>query len=344
MLHIKGLLGRLFEHIALRRLDLFYLVPARVQLRQLNDAVFVRIVEGIVEFLIGAVLRLVLGHPQFKLRALDAIAHHAVDLDDGQSGLLLVLNRDFGGLAGTQIDLMGRLIQNIAFRGLNLGDDVIALGQMDVGDRHLPIRPHGEIPDLHASLGLDLKNSAGQEAPVNVHLGDRQGGPLIVLELHRCVPVGQERYLLGRSVQNVPLRDILLRDGINAGKQVLNCHCSIRASRLGGDGGAVRKVQGKGHTGNGIAGVLVRFADGQVGAPLIFDGDRAGLAGEQLNMILPHIQNVVEGGGCLLHGIHAGVQLVDVDLAVIIGDAIQIVGAVLDLGDAEMNATQPGAV
>ena len=61
-------------------------------------------------------------------------------------------------------------------------------------------------------------------------------------------------------------------------------------------------------------------------------------------MILPHIQNVVEGGGRFLHGIHAGVQLVDVDLAVIIGDAIQIAGAVLDFCDAEMNAAQPGAV
>ena len=61
-------------------------------------------------------------------------------------------------------------------------------------------------------------------------------------------------------------------------------------------------------------------------------------------MIFSHINDVVCHGCGLLDGVHARFQIGNIDLSVIIGDAVKVVGAVLNAGDAEMNAAQPGAV
>ena len=93
-----------------------------------------------------------------------------------------------------------------------------------------------------------------------------------------------------------------------------------------------------------VAGVGVLFVDDQVGPALVLNGDGAGLAGEQLHMVFLEVKNVVGNRGRLLDGVHARFQIGDVDLAVVIGDAVQVVGPVLHLGDAEMHSAQPGAV
>ena len=61
-------------------------------------------------------------------------------------------------------------------------------------------------------------------------------------------------------------------------------------------------------------------------------------------MVLLQIQDVVGNGGRFLDGIYSRFQVGDVDLAVLVGDAVKVVGAVLNPGDAEMDAAQPGAV
>ena len=61
-------------------------------------------------------------------------------------------------------------------------------------------------------------------------------------------------------------------------------------------------------------------------------------------MVFPHIQNVGGVRGCFSHGIHAGFQIADQDLALLIGGAVEVVGAVLDFGNAEGHIFQPGAV
>ena len=239
---------------------------------------------------------------------------------------------------------MGRGIENVAVRGLNFCDDVIALVQMDVFNGDGAIRADGEITDFHACLGFHLENRAGQSVAIDVYLVDGQRRPLVVLELHGGVAVRLQGDLLGRGVQNVALRDTLLRDGVDTGQQVLNGHSAILASGLGGDGGAVSIVQRKGHAGNGFAGVLVGFADGQIGPLVVLNGDGAGLAGEQFYPVLSFIQNVIGNGGRLLNQIDTRLQVGNKDFALGIGRTVEVVTAVLDFGDAERHTAQRGAI
>lgn len=57
-------------------------------------------------------------------------------------------------------------------------------------------------------------------------------------------------------------------------------------------------------------------------------------------MILPNIDDVIGGRGGFLDRVDSGFQIGDQDLALFVGDTVQIAGAVLDLGDTEMHAAQ----
>ena len=175
---------------------------------------------------------------------------------------------------------MGGGVQNVAVRGLDFGDDVVALIQVDVLNGNGTIRAYGEVSDLHARLGFHFKDGSRQGVAVDVHLVDGQGGPLVVLELHCGIPVRLQSHLLGRGVQNIIFRYALLGDGINTGQQVLNGHGAVLAGGFGGDGGAVRIVQREGDAGDGFAGVLVGLADGQVRPLIILERNGAGAARE----------------------------------------------------------------
>ena len=273
------------EGIAGGRVYLNHLVPAGVQLIQVDLAVFIGIVEVLIQLLIGAVLGVVLGYPKFKLYPLQGIAGDGIHLLDGQARFLFVLNGDLGGFTGPQIDLVRGGVQDVALRGLDFGDDVVAFIQVYILNGNGTVRAYREVPDLYARLGLDLEDGPRQGVAVDVHLVDGQRGPLVVLELQHGVPVWLQRHLLGGGVQDISLRHTLLGDDIDTGQQVLNGHGAVLAGGLGGNGGAVRIVQGEGDAGDGLAGILVGLADGQVRPLIVLNGDRRSLAGEQLNMV-----------------------------------------------------------
>ena len=73
----------------------------------------------------------------------------------------------------------------------------------------------------------------------------------------------------------------------------------------------------------------------EVGTLLVLHGQGAGLAGEQLHVVFPHIQNVRGVRGSLPHGIHAGFQICNQDLTLFIGGAVEVMGSIFDLGDTE---------
>ena len=62
----------------------------------------------------------------------------------------------------------------------------------------------------------------------------------------------------------------------------------------------------------------------EVGPLLVLNGDSAGLSGEQLNMVLLEVKDMVGNSGRLLDGVHVRIQIGDVDLAVVIGDTVKI--------------------
>src|SRR5699024_9399297 len=149
VVYIDNLFRGVTDGISSGRVNFHHFVPAGVQLIQVDLTVFIGIVEVLIQLLERAVLGIVLGYAKLKLRPLQMVSGDRINLLDGQSGLLLVLNGDFCGFTGPQINLMRSGIKDIAFWGLDLGDDVIALVQMDVLDGNRTVRAYGEVSDLH---------------------------------------------------------------------------------------------------------------------------------------------------------------------------------------------------
>ena len=95
---------------------------------------------------------------------------------------------------------------------------------------------------------------------------------------------------------------------------------------------------------NRLPGVGVGFMDIEVGALVVGQSDRTGLAREQFYMVLGIVRDVVLHRGQFADGINARLQIGNQDLAIGIGGAVQVVAAVLNPGDAESHPGQPGAI
>ena len=340
MLHIHGLPRRFLEHIACGRFYLFYLVPAGIQIVDMDNALFIRIVKILIQFLVSTVLILVLCYPNLKLGSLDAITDNTVNFLDGQTGLLLVFNADLGGLAGTQIYLVWGAVENVTLRGLDFGDDVVPFRKVLLGNDNLAVGIHRVIADFHASFGFDLKERAGQVFAVDIHLHNLQRGPLMILELHLRLLVGEQCHVLRRGVQDVVLRDALLCDGVHAGQQVLDHNLAVCTSGFGGDRGTVCTAEREGHAGDRVAGILIPLADNQLGPFIVTQPDFGSFSGEQLHMMLKIVQDMIRQRSDLLHGVHAGFQIFHKDFAAVFCCAVQIAAAVSNSGNAEGNAIQ----
>ena len=61
-------------------------------------------------------------------------------------------------------------------------------------------------------------------------------------------------------------------------------------------------------------------------------------------MILLRIQNVIFRGCCFLYTVDTRLQAVNVDFAVLVCDTVEVVGAVLDPGDVEVDTSEVGTV
>ena len=166
----------------------------------------------------------------------------------------------------------------------------------------------------------------------------------MILKINSVVAVGIERCKLAGSVQQIGGRHGFFRDLVDTGQHISKL-CLALAVRLDlVNAVAVCRPDFKHGIGDRFAGVSVMLIHDEVGALLVLHGQGAGLAGEQLHVVLPHIQNVRGVRGSLSHGIHAGFQTCNQDLALFIGGAVEVVGPILDLGDTEGNIFQPGAV
>ena len=158
------------------------------------------------------------------------------------------------------------------------------------------------------------------------------------------VAVGIERCKLAGRVQQIGGRHRLLRDLIDTGQQILQL-CLALAVRLDlVNAVAVCRPDFKHGVGDGFSGVSVMLIYDEVGTLLVLHGQGAGLAGEQLHVVFSHIQNVRGVRCCFLDGIHAGFQIRNQDLTLLIGGAVEVMGPIFDLGDTEGYIFQPGAV
>ena len=195
----------------------------------------------------------------------------------------------------------------------------------------------GGIPDLERHI-FDSIMCDG------IFLDDLDGRALIILEIDIPIPVGEQRHHLRLLGQQVGLRDRLFDDLHDAGQQVLHHGDAVLVRLHFRDRVAVRTFHQIDRMLNRLPGVGVGFMDIEVGALVVGQSDRAGLAREQFYMVLGIVRDVVLHRGQFADGINARLQIGNQDFAIGISGAVQVVAAILDLGDAESHPGQPGAI
>ena len=162
----------------------------------------------------------------------------------------------------------------------------------------------------------------------------------MVFKVHRMVTVGIEGYQLTGSIQQIRRRNGLLSNFIDAGQQVLQLGTAVRSGTDLIDAVAVSGTDDEHGIGDGLASIGIVLINIEVGADLILDDQSAGLAGEQLHLVLTQVDDVIRHRRGFTHGIDPGLQITDQNLTVLIGGTIQIVSAIFDLGNAEGYAFQ----
>ena len=179
-----------------------------------------------------------------------------------------------------------------------------------------------------------------------IFLDDLDNRPLVVIKIRLPVPVGVQGDILVRGVHQIgviPHR--LLGDFEYPRPEVGDGHRAVRPGGHFGHAAAIRLFHQKCGVGDGDGVVVrVKFPDGEAGPLVVLQADGAVLAREQFYMVLGRVQQVVRYCGHLLQGVNARLQALPDDLACAGGGAVQIPGAVLDLGQAVGDARQRGAV
>ncbi len=209
---------------------------------------------------------------------------------------------------------------------------------MHIRNGNCAVRANREIANLHPGFGFDLKHRAGQQFTVNIRLADFQRGALVILEIHLGIAVSYNGNLLGCGIQQIVLRHALFPNGIYTRSQSIQRNSAICAGRLSGDSSAVGVVQGKSNPCYRLAGILIRFTNGQTGFAVVSDNNFAVLARKQLHMKFLGIFNIVIRHVNFLHRINTRLQIINLDFALRVGNSIKIVAAVLNFGDTESYA------
>ena len=166
----------------------------------------------------------------------------------------------------------------------------------------------------------------------------------MVLKVHICIPVGPQCHQLAVCIQQIGLRHALFRHLIHAGQQVLDPGSTIRARLYFVHPVAIHGPHFEDGARHRLAGVRIPLVNRQVGPLIVLDGQSACSSRKELYFVFLGVDDVVRRGGRLLHRIDARLQITHQDLPCLVGGAVQVMGAILDLGDAERNACQRRAV
>ena len=220
------------------------------------------------------------------------------EYDQGTEGS--ILKGDGLTLTGLDEDfLRGRVFDAVAGYRLDLGDFVPAV--LQVGEFELTVGIGIEITKvvdlaafcIIAGIG-DMELCALQRLTRDAaNLVDSQAGLLMVFKVNGVVTVGIEGHQLTGSIQQIRGRHVLLGDFIDAGKQIFQLGTAVRSGADLIDAVAVSRADDEYGVGDGFAGVCIVLINIEVGANLILNDQRAGLAGEQLYLVLPEVDDVV---------------------------------------------------
>ena len=144
----------------------------------------------------------------------------------------------------------------------------------------------GAVPHPEGYIGQRLKGDG-------ILLDNLNNRPLVILEIHLVVAVGVQGDKLRIGVLEVGRRHGLFRNFIYSGQQIGQRGFSLAVRFDLVHTVAVRRLYQKNGILNRGAIVCVIFVNIQIGPLLIFQTDGAGLAREQLHMVLPQVDDVI---------------------------------------------------
>ena len=285
-----------------------------------------------------------------KHSALHRYTCHAIVLPHDEGRKRNVLKGQHFGSAGLDIDLLRGLLDGIACGRLQLRHLVPAITQ--AGQLKLAVFigiESAKVIDLAGRCAVagvgnmefrTLQGIAGHA----VHLFDGQIGFLVIFKINGVVSIGIERGKLRGRIQQIGGRHGFFRDLIHTGQQIFQFRFALAVRLDLVNAMAVCRPDFKHGVRNRLAGVGIVLIHGQVGSLLIFNGQGAGSACEQLHVILPQVEDMRGIRGGFLDGVNTGFQISNQNFALLIGGTIKVVRSVLDLGDMEMNIFQSRAV
>ena len=144
----------------------------------------------------------------------------------------------------------------------------------------------GAVPYPEGHIGQRLKGDG-------ILLDNLNNRPLVILEIHLVVAVGVQGDKLWVGVLEVGRRHGLFRNFIYSGQQIGQRGFSLAVRFDLVHTVAVRRLYQKNGILNRGAIVRVIFVNIQIGPLLVFQTDGAGLAREQLHMVLPQVDDVI---------------------------------------------------
>ena len=166
----------------------------------------------------------------------------------------------------------------------------------------------------------------------------------MVFKINGVVSIGVEGGKLRGRVQQIRRRHRFFADFVHTGQQVFQLRLALTVRFDLIDAVTVCGTDFKHGICDGLAGVGVVLIHGQVGALLIFNGQGAGSACEQLHVILPQVENMRGIRGGFLNGVNTEFQIGNQNLALLVGGAVKIMRSILNFGDTEMNIFQAAPV
>ena len=273
------------------------------------------------------------GTGQLEHSTRQRLLRFCVDLGDGQSRLLGVLNSERSVLVGGMLDLVRLVVQNVLFQGRNFLHLVSACRSLFDGDFTILI---GSVVTEQSCITPNLKLYTRQRLlGLAVHLNDLE--LLLYGVVHYEINISVRRMLDGDRflIQHIPGESMIFLEGVCAAVCVGDRELAIRAGGKVADALAVLKAL-ENNALQRFTGILVNLGDGNVLFHDVGDHEKCGIFAVVFDGEHLFIEDIFRIGNDLLCLISTRLGIRQPDTAIRAGGVIAEQLAVLV--DGESNA------
>ena len=242
-----------------------------------------------------------------------------VDLGDGQSRLLGVLNSERSVLIGGMLDLVRLVVQNVLFQGRNFLHLVSACRGLFDGDFTVFI---GGVVTEQSCIAPDFELHARQRLlGLAVHLDDLE--LLLYGVVHYEINISVRRMLDGDRflIQHITRQRVILLEGVSAAVSIRNGKLAVRAGGKVADALAVLEAL-ENNTLQRFTGILVNLGDGNVLLHHIGNSEERRVLGIVFDGEYLFIQHILRVGDDLLRLISARLCIRKPDTTICAGGVV----------------------